>query len=406
MSTNDYYKKDEDNTELPLPGEAGEVEHGKKDEANPAAADLIRKKVEAAYLNEPSAREEVSEIKELPKSVHRTKHQQFIYELMNSGKPMHEIQTAWHEYYASLVDSEKHSVWQEFYKSHSPLPAHQGPVIGRPLEPVTISLKAKHRVRAAAKRLHNTRQKVIADQPKPKLSLWQSLHSLLFGLSIGCLVVFIVLFSFFNERFIAPFIQPSRNVSNNSIIVTNATVSPDPEVIIPKINVEVPVVYGMDSIDENDVQKALENGVLHYADTSEPGENGNVVIIGHSAVNVFNAGKYKFAFILLHKVEVGDTFYLQKDGKRYAYQVYDKEVVKPSDVGVLSPKPDQIATATLITCDPPGYNSNRMVIIGKQINPDPSSNLAAKSTNNTVSAQTAVVPGNSQSLWSRLTSWL
>jgi sortase A len=128
------------------------------------------------------------------------------------------------------------------------------------------------------------------------------------------------------------------------------------------------------------------------------------VIVGQSSNNIFNKGKYKFAFVLLSRLENGDTFYLQKDGKRYTYQVYQKSIVKPDDVSVLGLR-DKPATATLITCDPPGTSLNRLVVIGEQISPSPSGN-APISTQNSLATQTATIPGNSQSLWHRLTHWL
>ena len=42
----------------------------------------------------------------------------------------------------------------------------------------------------------------------------------MFGLGFGALTLLIVLFSFFNEVVIAPFIQPSRHVSATPIIVS------------------------------------------------------------------------------------------------------------------------------------------------------------------------------------------
>jgi len=148
------------------------------------------------------------------------------------------------------------------------------------------------------------------------------------------------------------------------------------------------------------LQNALEDGVVHYADTAMPGEDGNLVIVGHSSNNIFNKGKYKFAFVLLSRLDNGDTFYIQKDGKRYTYQVYKKTIVSPDNVSVLGPA-DKTATATLITCDPPGTSTNRLVVVGEQISPEVGSNIAA-SGENTLATSTRVVPGNSPSLWSRL----
>jgi sortase A len=232
----------------------------------------------------------------------------------------------------------------------------------------------------------------------------QHLQSLLFGLGVGSIVVLIFLFSFFNERFIAPFIQPSRNLaSSTEVIATNTNGGNSPEIIIPKINVEIPVVYDVNTIEESAVEKGLERGVVHYANTSNPGQNGNAVIFGHSSNNIFNPGKYKFAFVLLSRLDNGDTFYLQKDGKRYTYQIYKKTIVKPSDVGVLAAT-DKQATATLITCDPPGTSTNRLVVVGEQISPDPSQN-SAPITQTASAVQPANIPGNGPTLLSRFWHW-
>jgi sortase A len=167
--------------------------------------------------------------------------------------------------------------------------------------------------------------------------------------------------------------------------------------------VEIPVVYDVNTIEETAVEKGLERGVVHYADTAVPGQNGNVVIVGHSSNNIFNQGQYKFAFVLLSRLDNGDTFYLQRDGKRYTYQVYDKKIVKPTDVSVLGPA-EKPATATLITCDPPGTSTNRLVVTAEQISPDPAVNVAA-ATNSQLATASAVIPGNSPTLWSRLIKW-
>ena len=401
MDDDNKKHSDQFNASLPLPDEAQKSDDV---QSNPAA-DLIRKKVEAAYAHEPSAKQEVEEVEDLSPRAHRSKHQEFIYNLTNSGRPLHEIQIAWHEYYAGLTDAEKHQVWQEFYSAHAQTAHH--PAL-RHAEPQPEP--ARHLTRKIPSRVIKEK---IAKHPKPlaepprqaahhHAKRANPLHSLLFGLGIGSLTILIFLFSFFNERIIAPFIQPSRNVTNIPIISTEA-VGPDPLVIIPKINVEIPVVYTVDTVNEAAVEKGLESGVVHYADTALPGQDGNVVIVGHSSNNILNPGKYKFAFTLLHDLQSGDTFYLQKDGKRYTYQVYERRIVKPTDVSVLG-LADKPATATLITCDPPGTSNNRLVVTGQQISPDPTGN-APLATRNTVAQSATIVPGNSPSLWSRLVNW-
>ena len=375
-------------------------------EESQPAVELIRQKLDKLYKSEPNVQQESEETEKVrPKS----KHQLFIHKLTESGMSLAEIQTAWHNYYIDLSDDEKHEVWQEFYHEHTKqshyLKAtqprgeaeHHKPEHHEQPEP-----KRKSSPRSVADIKKQIASKVNArGQLKPK----QHLQSLMFGLGLGSIVVLLLLFSFFNERIIAPFMTPSKHISATSIIIDPGTtaVSPDPKIIIPKINVEIPVDYTQTSIDENAVQKTLENGILHYPTTSLPGQNGNAAFFGHSSNNIFNSGKYKFAFVLLKRLEPGDVFYLDKDGTRYAYRVYEKKIVKPEEVGVLGPA-SKPATATLITCDPPGTSINRLVVVGEQISPDPAANKA--STAPTSPTQPQILPSNAPSLWERLVNWL
>ncbi len=400
--------------EMPLPDHAKPQQDDDSQQPN-LAADLIRKKVQSAYAAEPSASTEALEVTEMGQTVKRSKHQQFIYELTSSGKSLAEIQEGWHEYYAGLTDAGKHEVWQEFYAIHaqashyaaaasamSPDPQMEYEEV--PLTKPAVSNKPFKAPKNISRTLGDLRDMALGSvNQRKKLKPMQHFQSLLFGLGVGSVVVLIFLFSFFNERFIAPFIQPSRNVSNIPIIASGAATGNNPEVIIPKINVEIPVVYDVNTINDAAIETALERGVVHYADTATPGQDGNVVIVGHSSNNIFNPGKYKFAFVLLSHLDNGDIFYLQKDGKRYTYQVYKKSIVEPTDVGVMGAT-DKQATATLITCDPPGTSLHRLVVVGQQISPDIASN-GAQTAQSSTAAKTAIIPGNSPSLWSRVWKW-
>jgi LPXTG-site transpeptidase (sortase) family protein len=326
-----------------------------------------------------------------------------------------EIQQGWHEYYAGLSDVEKHEVWQEFYSvnaqaskyataQNSMAPASELKYEEVPIKKSMTPYGPDPILKSVTRTISDLRDYALGGVSSPKkVKPMHHVQSLLFGLGVGSIVMIIFLFSFFNERFIAPFIQPSRNVANTQIIAGSTASGNSQELIIPKINVEIPVVYDVPTIEESAVEKGLERGVVHYANTAMPGQDGNVVIFGHSSNNIFNPGKYKFAFVLLSKLENGDTFYIQKDGKRYTYQVYKKQIVVPSNVGVLT-NTNKAATATLITCDPPGTSTNRLVVTAEQISPDPSQN-SAQVAQNTATAQAATIPGNAPTLWSRFWHW-
>ncbi|HVW23586.1 MAG TPA: class E sortase [Candidatus Saccharimonadales bacterium] len=379
------------------------------------AADLIRQKVEAAYGHEPDTKQEIAEVEAEPAS-QRSRHQQFMYDLSTSGKDLAAIQTEWHNYYQGLSDQEKHQVWREFYDSqsaalHRPLPkptqtqaehAHQVMQTGR-YKPERAKPKPLHKARSKEEIQEAVRDKVSAGG---KLQAKHHLQSLLFGLGMGLIVVVIFLFGFFNEILIAPFIQPSRTQAATPLITSPDGVAPTstPEVIIPKINVEIPVNYSETSTNEAVIENALEDGVVHYPTTALPGQKGNTAFFGHSSNNIFNPGHYKFAFVLLHTLVNGDTFYLTYNNKVYVYKVISHTIVEPSDVGVLDPVPGQTATATLITCDPPGTSLHRLVVVGQQISPDPSGNSQPTVPAATTPTKTTFLPGNGPTLWGRYIS--
>lgn len=398
---------------LPTPQSSPSDDMPEEKPQTKAALDLIRNKVSSIYAKEPSALQEEQEI--IATGAH-SKHQKYIKKLMDSGQDLATIQTEWHSYYQSLPDTEKHQVWNEFYSAYdkskkasqatsSVLPASKQLA---PLSSPRMSRRRSLKPRSSLnKKSMETAKTELLDKvtARGKLSPKHHLQSLLFGLSMGMIVVAVVMLSFFNERFIAPFITPSRTASASPIIINpNEQVGPESKVIIPKINVDVPVVYDMTTNEEKAVQAALENGVVHYPSTPVPGQNGNVVIVGHSSNNLLNRGKYKFAFVLLNKLQEGDTITMQYGGKRYVYKVYEKVIVKPSDVGVLGPT-DKTASLSLITCDPPGTSINRLVVRAEQISPNPNGNVAA-STANQVANTPDIVPGNAPSLFERLFGWL
>lgn len=371
-----------------------------------AAIKMIRGKLEALYAKEPSAKQELSEAEA---SKHRSKHQAFMHALSQSGKSLAEIQTAWHNYYVNLPDNEKHQVWQEFYSNYNkagrqPAPVNETPK-AHPPQHMAVRHKPASRI-PDIRTLSDVKNQLLGRVgSRQKRQRSAHLKSLIFGFSMGSVVLLIMLFGFFNERFIAPFITPSRHVSSTPIILDSETsVGNDPKIIIPKINAEYPVIYDEESIDEAAVQRALEGGVLHYPTTVNPGELGNAAIFGHSSNNILNSGKYKFAFVLLNKLESGDTFMLHYQGKRYVYRVYEKKIVKPEEISVLGDQ-GRPATVALITCDPPGTAINRLVVFGEQITPDPAKNVAS-SVKQDQANRPAILPSNAPSLWSRLWGWI
>lgn len=176
------------------------------------------------------------------------------------------------------------------------------------------------------------------------------------------------------ERLDAVNAQNTNGSAENSIPPLALEVyPPDMRIIIPRINKNVPVV-GVRNENliarrweqlETDIQSALRSGVVHYPGTALPGENGNVVLTGHSSYYTWDPGRFKDVFALLHGVNVGDKVVVFFNQKKYIYQIVEKKVVLPEQVDVLGPtNSEQI---TLITCTPIGTNIKRLILIGTLI---------------------------------------
>ncbi|HSX15128.1 MAG TPA: sortase [Candidatus Saccharimonadales bacterium] len=190
----------------------------------------------------------------------------------------------------------------------------------------------------------------------------------------------------------------TQTVTSN-IATPAASIPPDPTISIPKINVNAPVVYEP-SIAEAAIQKALVGGVVHYGTSVTPGQPGNLVIVGHSSNDWWQPGNYKFVFVLLDKLAVGDQFSLNYQSHKYIYEVTLVKIVEPTDLSVLANTPSP--TATLITCTPPGTSWRRLVVQANQISPEPTSQTPSTVDNSAGSSQALQLPSDSPSLGSQL----
>lgn len=377
--------------------------------AEDPAVNLIRNKLFELYEAEPSAEAEISEIKETGAI---SKHQKFMNSLVSSRKPMAEIQTAWHDYYQNLPDNEKHEVWQEFYANES---RQTHPFTNQPIDPSVPADKPKTvKSKGEKPKILPKAPESVADLKKKlaskvsangRLTAKHHLKSLLFGLGLSAVVGLIIVFALFNQLFITPFITPSKTASATPLIIDptgNTNVGPETRIIIPKLNVDAPIVLDVADIEEKTIQQALEKGVTLYPNTGKPGELSNPVIFGHSSNNIFNNGDYKFVFVMLSRLENGDTFMINYNTKQYVYEVFNKKVVKPTEVSVLQEKPFD-AMVTLITCDPPGSSANRLIVQAKQISPDPNANVATTAKPTDTSLE--IIPSNPKSLFRRIIEW-
>ncbi|MBR3122031.1 class E sortase [Candidatus Saccharibacteria bacterium] len=190
----------------------------------------------------------------------------------------------------------------------------------------------------------------------------------------GAAVVLLILFLQYNRLIFAPIMAyvspgnaPASEIEAIDPTITQ-TVSADPRLIIPKLNVDVPIHFG---IQLSEVMSAMNNGVAHYriaGASAYPGEIGNLVITGHSAGDVYSSNPYKYIFSGLERLEDGDLIYINYNSVRYTYRVIKKEVVEPSNVASLVVDTDK-PLLTLVTCTPLGTSRYRLLVTAEQISP-------------------------------------
>ena len=137
----------------------------------------------------------------------------------------------------------------------------------------------------------------------------------------------------------------------------------DFHLIIPKLNLQAPIIADVDGQNKKIYFKALENGVAHFKGTAKPGEGSNIFIFGHSSFYPWSPGDYKEIFRSLENLQENDEIIIWHQKKEYKYYVFETKVVDPDEVKFLKPTTQE--QVTLMTCVPPGTTLKRLIIIGK-----------------------------------------
>lgn len=134
---------------------------------------------------------------------------------------------------------------------------------------------------------------------------------------------------------------------------------------IPAIDVAVPVVQSA-SLEDKDVIATLTKGAALYPNGVTPGSIGNVFISAHSTGEPWK-GAYRFAFIKINELKLGDTIHLDWHGARYTYRITKTETVTPTaDFRVISDRP--VPTISIMACWPLWSTKSRILVHGELTN--------------------------------------
>lgn len=242
---------------------------------------------------------------------------------------------------------------------------------------------------------------------KTKSSRRRKLTPILMGVS----VVLVILFLQYNRLIFAPIAayvspgeSPAGEITAVDPTVTLTKVSSDPKLIIPKLNVDVPLNFG---VELSGVMAAMNNGVVHYrinGASAYPGEIGNFVVMGHSAGDVYSSNQYKFIFSGLERLEEGDIMYVHYNSVRYTYKMVGREIILPTEVSKLVLTTDK-PMMTLVTCWPLGTSQKRLLVYAEQISPVVGEAKAQEEVKEEP-ASDAELPQNEDTLFDRIRKWI
>lgn len=224
-------------------------------------------------------------------------------------------------------------------------------------------------------------------------------------------VLVMLLFAFlqYNQFIMAnlyAYVSPGAIDPQNIIIDPSLSTKVDPKlrsVIIPKINVDVPVDFSAKP-DYDSQMAAMKHGLAYFgvpgAD-SKPGQVGNYAIAGHAGSDVTDISDYKFIFSRLTSLTKNDIIYVNYKGTRYTYVVTKTDVVLPTDVNKLVYKTDK-PMLTLITCTPLGLSTHRLLVTAEQVSPSPTTAQSAPKDSGVDSGQKFEIAGTQPTVFERL----
>ena len=152
----------------------------------------------------------------------------------------------------------------------------------------------------------------------------------------------------FNEAEIPEHLRPLVQSLFNVPVPT-----PGPEqairIQVPAIGVDAPIVQG-------DGWEQLKKGVGQHLGTSNPGENGNLVLSAHNDI-------FGELFRDLDRLNPGDLVIVYTNQRSYTYIVVDTKIVEPTAVEVMAQTTQP--TTTLISCYPYLKDNKRIVVIAR-----------------------------------------
>lgn len=123
-------------------------------------------------------------------------------------------------------------------------------------------------------------------------------------------------------------------------------------IIIPKINVELPIYEGT-------TKENLNKGIGHLKGTSNliNGVSSHSVLVGHSGLS------NSTMFDRLNELNISDVFYIKAQNEVLKYEIVQKNIILPDECDLKIEENENLCT--LVTCTPYRVNTHRLLATGK-----------------------------------------
>ncbi len=111
-----------------------------------------------------------------------------------------------------------------------------------------------------------------------------------------------------------------------------------------------------------EIDEALDRGITHFPGSALPGEEGIVVLLGHSAPPGWPKIKHDWVFSDVNDLKEGDKIEVYFQNQRFIYSVTERVFLEiGEEIPAYQPNEREII---LLSCWPPGRNIKRIGIKG------------------------------------------
>lgn len=130
---------------------------------------------------------------------------------------------------------------------------------------------------------------------------------------------------------------------------------------IPSIEISAPIILSQ-STNISALTKDLDKGVVFYPSSVLPGQNGQTIVLGHSAPPNWPKIKHDWVFSDLNDLEYGDQIRFYFDNKEYIYYVREKKILEKGQEIISTPLISKGNILILVSCWPPGKDYQRIAV--------------------------------------------